>query len=714
LLALLDEQGFVDCNEAGLRLLGCATREDLLGRSPDDFSPPIQPNGGNAKALAQEMNETALKKGKHRFDWQHRRLDGTEFPAEVWLTAVELQGKPLIFATTRDISERKTILAALAQANQSKSLFLANMSHEIRTPMNAVMGMTELCLRAGPSEPQRNYLGKIRSASDSLLHIIDDILDFSKIEAGRLDMEEVPFALAGVLDNLVSMLASKARDKGLDLAIRIAPALASRAFLGDSHRLGQVLINLLGNAIKFSRQGQVLLNVDEEAVEDGRTILHFAVRDEGIGLSAEQQTRLFQSFSQADASTTRNYGGTGLGLAISRRLVEMMGGRIGVDSALGQGGTFHFTVRLAPTERAPILTRGHHAVTAETLARLRGADILLVEDAEINQEVIRDLLEQAGMKVRLAANGEEALREVDKALPDCVLMDCQMPVMDGFEATRRLRAQPLCQDLPIIVLTANAMAGDREACLSAGMDGLVAKPVAFGELHVALAQWLPPRQEPVEAPPPVAATAEARLVVPELPGVDTARGLALVGGKPPFYLKLLTKFRDSQASFAEQFRQARKAGDWDKATRLAHNLKGVARTLGADRLGVLAEPLEQAARQSLPEAAGEALGAVEEELRRVLAGLARLDMEEAPAPGFIPGLVRPQSLARELNLLLEDQDTAALEHAAQLEQALAGGIHRAEAQAIGQAVARYDFTEARERLRRLAAALTLPDGSNQP
>jgi PAS domain S-box-containing protein len=722
-IALLGEAGFADCNDATLRLFGCARREDLLGKNPGQFSPPTQPGGGDSITLANERIAAAFAAGSLRFDWQHCRLDGSEFPAEILLTRVELQGKPVMQATVRDISQHKAMLEAMAQAkaaaeqaNQSKSAFLANMSHEIRTPMNAILGFTELCLMANPTERQRNYLGKIKSASDALLHVIDDILDFSKIEAGKLDMLNEPFSLAQVFDSLVSLLTEKAQGKGLELAARIDPALDNSTFLGDARRLGQVLINLVGNAIKFSRQGQVLLSVAEEGREAGQAVLHFAVRDEGIGVAPEQQALLFQPFSQADASTTRHYGGTGLGLAICRRLVEMMDGRIWMDSSPGFGSTFHFTARFALSDHAPLLAPRRQGGDGATLDRLRGADILLVEDAELNQEVIRDLLCQVGIHVRLAANGEEALREVAKALPDAVLMDCQMPVMDGFEATRRLRAQPQCRHLPIIALTANAMAGDRERCFLAGMDGFVAKPVDFAELCATLAQRIRPGQTTVSFanPAPPAAPEPDSPALPDLPGIDSALGLMRVGGKTLFYVKMLKKFRDSHASdFEALFREAQAAGDWATAHRLAHNLKGVARTLGVERLGNLAEQIEQPLSQGTSENVAERLEALLVELGRVMAGIGRLDEAGAEsAPVFDPA--RCQTLIRDLGLLLEDHDTAAVEYVGALEQVMAGSEHQAEAKAISLIIARYDFAEARARLHRLALALKLPDDFNKP
>jgi PAS domain S-box-containing protein len=631
-IVTIDVRGaIISFNPAAERIFGYRA-EEAIGHNVGLLMPQAQ------AAIHDHCIQRYLDTGEARIIGMGREVlarhkDGHDLPCDLAISEFHMRGERYFTGVLRDITERKAILAALAQAkedaeraNQAKSLFLANMSHEIRTPMNAIMGMTELCLAASPDQKQRGYLGKIRRASESLLHIINDILDFSKIEAGKLSMLAEPFTLESVWDGLGSLLTGKAEEKGLVLALEPSPLLRL-PLVGDAQRLGQVLINLTGNAIKFSQKGQVALRVAEESREAGHITLRFAVRDQGIGLSAEEQARLFRPFSQADASTTRNFGGTGLGLAISKRLVEMMDGRIWVDSVQDQGSTFQFTARFPLSSAAPNAQppRAKHLDRA-TLEHLHGADILVVEDAELNQEVMQELLRQAGCQVRIAANGQEALRAVVEARPDCVLMDCQMPVMDGFEATRRLRAEPQWENLPIIALTANAMAGDRERCLAAGMNGFVTKPVKFNELLETLARWLQAEPSPAaphaEEPPAAPETASGLMV----PGIDTAKGLKLIGGETDFYLRLLKVFRDERiGSFQESFRQVRHAGDWAEAHRLAHMLKGTARTLGADQLGELAGGLEQAAQSGPPEIAAEWLDLLQEELERLARGLARLE-----------------------------------------------------------------------------------------
>ena len=486
-------------------------------------------------------------------------------------------------------------------ANRAKSVFLANMSHEIRTPMNAILGLTHLGLEA-PPEKQHEYLNKITDSAGLLLNILNDILDFSKIEAGQISLESVDFDLHHVMEHLDSIIGAQAREKQLDFTIRIDPK-APRYLQGDPLRLEQVLMNLASNAVKFTERGGVTAHVAVEAESAENVVLRYSVADTGIGLTSEQQRRLFQTFSQADSSTTRKYGGTGLGLAISKRLVELMGGEICVNSEYGRGSTFHFSAtftRLEDQTGEHLARTGVRSTVAQAdLDRLCGARVLVAEDNAINQQIIRELLEKAHLEVTLSENGLKAIVTACERDFDVILMDIQMPVMDGLQATRKLRKIPRFKDTPIIALTANVFQTDIEHCSAAGMNDHIGKPIKVDELFTKLARALcnsgfqsadrtpRPPEKPASAPP----TPTAPLPVPAV--LDIATALGRLGNNEALLKKLLALFRQTEADTLQRIRQALAAGDRTLAHRLAHTLKSTAGTVGANRLQAAARAAEQ-------------------------------------------------------------------------------------------------------------------------
>ncbi|MGB6376319.1 MAG: response regulator [Syntrophobacteria bacterium] len=819
-VVITDRKGAIEyVNPNFVKVTGYSV-EEAMGQNPR-----ILKSGEHSAEFYEGLWNEILKGNVWRGEFRNRKKSGELYWESSSISPILNAAAEIthFVAVKMDITERKRMEKELIQAkitadeaNKAKGYFLANMSHEIRTPMNAVIGMTYLALKTELTSKQRDYLTKIRSSANSLLGIINDILDFSKIEAGKLDMESVDFTLDEVLDNLASLTSVKVREKeDLEVLFATAPDVP-RFLVGDPLRLGQILINLVNNAVKFTDSGEIVVSTQLVWQDQERLTLKFSVSDTGIGLSEEQIARLFQAFSQADTSTTRKYGGTGLGLAISQRLVNMMGGEISVESQPDQGSSFSFTAtfglgrekgeeRLVPSpdlrglkvlvvddnatsrdilqimlesfsfqvvlassgeeglaelEAAPrdepfelVLMdwkmpgmngieaskriKGHPhlskipaviLVTAygreeimqeaekaglegflikpvnsslffdtimqalgkdvlksspavrqreqevELLQNIHGARVLLVEDNEINRQVAKEILTGAGLEVFLANDGQEAVDAVGKEHYDAVLMDIQMPVMDGYLATEAIRSDPHCKDLPIIAMTAHAMAGDREKCLAAGMDDHVTKPIDPEQLFSTLGKWIRAERDSRKALPreiiiaderaeevslqdgaSTQAESEEEYLPLSLPGFDLPAGLARLQGNRSLYRKLLHDFAANYSEVAGEIRQALTAKDMDLVHSLVHNLKAVAGNLSATDLLAAVVEMEKLVRREdeatapTPEALEQKLAALEKVLKQALESVQTLeppaeDKTAEPSPDVMASV--PPELAR--------------------------------------------------------------------
>ena len=852
----LDGSGWYNSSPRRVAVFGEFERPDYRYRLDEMFGNASKGDEAAAK-IARAAFDAAVEGKTSTYDTvfaYKRPIDGRI----AWIHALghvqkDADGKPTdVYGVSQDITEFKRLEAELITAKtvaeaatKAKSDFLANMSHEIRTPMNAILGMTHLALKTDLTSKQVDYLTKTKVAAQALLGIINDILDFSKIEAGKLDLESAEFRLEGVLDDVSSVVSQKAHDKNLEFLIG-APHDLPQKLIGDALRLGQILINLVNNAVKFTEHGDVVVTVAVEERESDRVKLKFSVRDSGIGMTPEQTSRLFQPFSQADTSITRKYGGTGLGLSISKRLVEMMGGEIRAESNFGTGSTFLFTAwfgtaseetkrkRFIPDladmrvlvvddnaqarlilsdalrglglraesvssgegaiqkvtsaspedpyrlilmdwqmpgmdglETSRIILRGNLLtqvpkiviVTAfgrediQAQAEAMGIDgyllkpvspsllydtlvdmfgvaeqeggrsrplkagapspdaigirILLVEDNEVNQQVATELLESAGAKVWIANHGGEAVKiltESDGPPPfDVVFMDLQMPEMDGFTATKLIRARAGLQELPIIAMTAHALVEERQRCLEAGMNDHVSKPIDPDALFATLIRWVKPAKARIVRTGSRPAERSEDTILPEIPGVDIAAGLERVAGNTRLYRDLLTQFVEKQGDAASQISAAIESGNPERAERIAHTVKGVAGNIGIESVFTAADKLERAIRErssgigsSVAEFAHSLASGIQK-IRRAL----NESFTSRPAKGRSPATFDSQAasaaLAR-LRILLEASDGDAVDALVAVEDALGGAIDREQMNeqlnALGKAVNDFDFEAA--------------------
>lgn len=595
---LLHQHRVVYCNDAALLLFDREPSE-MAGIALWALSPERQTNGTLSQDQLLEIYNRVMKGASERIDWEFTDKKGEPLLVEITFAPTFFYGESVVYCSLHDIAwrkahEKKLQSAQLAAefANRAKSDFLANMSHEIRTPINAIIGYYHLLKSTAMSEKQKDYVEKSMKSAQILLSLITNILDISKIEAGKLEFEHVPFNMDRLWGNLDSVAQVYAAQKSLELTFVFSEDMPQR-LVGDPVRLNQVLNNLINNAIKFTEMGSVKVSGTLIGIDGNLAKIRFEVADTGVGMTPEQQEKLFKPFSQADTSISRKYGGTGLGLSISQNLVEAMGGKIELKSSLGKGSCFSFELEIPLADR--IIEAENEAIEIQMI-RFTSVKIIVADDNAVNRHLIKEILENVGIEASLASNGLEVVQAIEQgSAPDMIIMDIHMPEMDGYEAARRISA---LSDVPIVALTADAMGGVKEAILESGMKDYLSKPLNLDRLFGVMLKWIAPDKISLVFDKPAMtevsdSTNWERKVVFAFPEFDISGALKVMSGNRSLYKNVLNKFIEESESIGQRLLDAGTEQDEKKLCDIAHLLKGMSAAIGASHLNKTASLIEE-------------------------------------------------------------------------------------------------------------------------